>query len=288
MIPSQSIYYMVRGVRYHVRQWGSTNAPKVVFLHGWMDVSASFQFVVDQLRGNWQVLAPDWRGFGLTDWSGADSYWQPDYLADLDKLLDILQPDQPVNLVGHSMGGNIACVYAGVRPRRVSRLVNLEGVGMRDSRPTEAPRRLAQWLDELGQMQNLRDYASYDELADRLCAQNARLDPERAAFLARHRGCTDNNGRIKLRGDPTHKRVNPVLYRGAEIAACLRAITAPVAWVEGELTDIFDKFRISREEVNARVREIPNCIERKIPGAGHMVHHEKPECVAEIIDEFLV
>jgi len=73
-------------------------------LHGWMDVSASFQFVVDALRRSWRVLAPDWRGYGLTDRAQADCYWFPDYLADLDQLLDALLPDEPVALVGHSMG----------------------------------------------------------------------------------------------------------------------------------------------------------------------------------------
>jgi pimeloyl-ACP methyl ester carboxylesterase len=39
-------------------------------MHGWMDVGASFQFVVDALQGDWHVIAPDWRGFGLSQRSG--------------------------------------------------------------------------------------------------------------------------------------------------------------------------------------------------------------------------
>jgi pimeloyl-ACP methyl ester carboxylesterase len=257
-------------------------------LHGWMDVSASFQFVVDELSFDWNVLAPDWRGFGLTDWSSADCYWYPDYLADLDGLISMLQPDdKPINLVGHSMGGNIACLYAGVRPARVARLVNLEGLGMRDSNPDDAPKKYAQWLDELIRPQRLRTYESYDDLANRLRDSNERLLPERAHFLACHWGMPTENGEIALRGDPVHKRVNPVLYRGAEVAACLRQITAPVLWVEGELTDMYSKFRLSREEIDARMGEIPDCINKTIKGAGHMMHHDKPEIVARAIDDFL-
>ena len=58
-----------------------------------MDVSASFQFLVDALRGDWDVYAPDWRGYGLTDWGRSDCYWFPDYIADLDRLLEAIESD---------------------------------------------------------------------------------------------------------------------------------------------------------------------------------------------------
>ena len=66
MKPSQSHILQVRGLRYHVRTWGDERSPRLVLLHGWMDVSASFQFLVDALQGEWYVVAPDWRGFGLS------------------------------------------------------------------------------------------------------------------------------------------------------------------------------------------------------------------------------
>ncbi len=287
MKASESQYLSVRGLRYHVRSWGNPGAPKLLMLHGWMDVSASFQFVVDELKSDWHVLAPDWRGFGLTDWTSANSYWSPDYLADLDVLLDSLYPGEPANIVAHSMGGNIACLYAGIRPARVARLVNLEGLGMRDSRPEDAPKKYAQWLDELGREQRLRTYASFDDLAIRLRESNERLTPERARFLATHWGTPTDDGSIALRGDPLHKRVNPVLYRGSEVAACLRQISAPVLWVEGELTDMYGKFRLTREDLDARRNEIPDCVSKTVPGAGHMMHQDNPEAVAAMIEEFL-
>jgi pimeloyl-ACP methyl ester carboxylesterase len=57
----------VRGLRYHVRHWGDPQAPKIFMMHGWMDMSASFQFMVDALQQEWHVIAPDWRGFGLSE-----------------------------------------------------------------------------------------------------------------------------------------------------------------------------------------------------------------------------
>ncbi len=141
MKPSRSVTVDIRGLAYHCRCWGDPEWPKLFLLHGWMDVSASFQFLVDSFRRNWHVVAPDWRGYGLTQWSGADSYWFPDYFADLDQLLDHFQPGEPVTLIGHSMGSNVAGVYAGVHPERVARLLCLEGFGMAPSLSEEAPRR---------------------------------------------------------------------------------------------------------------------------------------------------
>ena len=121
----------IRNLRYHVLTWGDPAPGKVplVMVHGWMDVAASYQFVVDALRDDHYVIAPDWRGYGLTEVPHGDNYWFPDYLADLDFLLDHFSPETPVNLVGHSMGGNIAMLYAGSRPQRIRKLVNLEGFG---------------------------------------------------------------------------------------------------------------------------------------------------------------
>jgi len=142
---SRSRFIDLRQQRYHVRTWGEPRPGEfpLVLLHGWMDVSASFQFVVDALRQERFVVAPDWRGFGLTreqgsgpspfDYGRADHYWSVDYLADLDFLLDQIDAElgragAPIDLVGHSMGGNAAMLYAGIRPERVRRLVNLEGI----------------------------------------------------------------------------------------------------------------------------------------------------------------
>src|SRR5688572_7079884 len=152
---ARSEFVPIRNVKYHVLVWGEPGPEKVplVMVHGWKDVAASYQFVVDALAQDHYVIAPDWRGYGLTEAPGADNYWFPDYLADLDFLLDHYSPDAPVHLVGHSLGGNIAMLYAGSRPARIRRLVNLEGFGMGATRPAQAPRRYAKWMDELKALQ---------------------------------------------------------------------------------------------------------------------------------------
>jgi pimeloyl-ACP methyl ester carboxylesterase len=287
MKASESLFHDVRGLRYHCRCWGDRAAPTIVLLHGWMDVSASFQFLVDAFQSSWRAIAPDWRGYGLTDWSGADSYWFPDYLADLDSLLRQLSPEAPVTLIGHSMGGNVACLYAGVRPERVGRLVNLEGFGLMANDPDEAPRRYARWFDELATPQRFRDYASFEELAVRLRNSNPRLRRDRASFLAEHWGAATREGRVALRSDPAHKRVNPVLYRIEEARACWRRVTAPVLWVEGAESETRARLRLDRDAYEMRKGDFANLTSRTLPEAGHMLHHDQPERLAQIVEEFL-
>src|SRR3954464_9341806 len=177
---ARSEFVRIRNLKYHVLTWGEPGAGKVplVMVHGWMDVAASWQFVVDALAGDHWVVAPDWRGYGLTESPPADNYWFPDYLADLDFLIDHYSPDGPVNLVGHSMGGNIAMLYSGSRPQRVHRLVNLEGFGMAATRPSQAPGRYAKWMDELKALHRgeraLKPYDSVEGVAQRLMKTNRR------------------------------------------------------------------------------------------------------------------
>ena len=292
--PSRSRFAIIRGLRYHLREWGPADgAPerRLFMLHGWMDVSASFQFVVDALDAGWQVVAPDWRGFGLSQRAAADCYWFPDYVADLESILDAVQGDAPAHLVGHSMGGNIALLYAGIRPARVRTVVNLEGVGLRSTSPEQAPGRYAQWLDELKSGGSLRDYASVEEVAQRLQRNNPRLPAERAAFLAQHWAVPDGNGRFRVAGDPAHRIVNPVLYRLDEALACWRAIASPTLMVLASDTEVLRHVAEGRDaalkELARRFAAVEGAEQATVENAGHMLHHDQPAAVARLIEDFL-
>lgn len=296
---ARSEFVALRGLRIHVNVWGdaslvAANRPALVMLHGWMDVGASFQFVVDALPAPRCVIAPDWRGFGESTAPAADCYWFPDYLADLDALLDALLPGQQVDLVGHSMGGNVAMLYAGVRPERVRRLVNLEGFGMPDAPPQLAPKRYRQWLDALRTPPRLRGYASLDAVAERLRATNPLLRPERAAWLAsrwsrREIDAETGEPEWVLLADPAHKLVNPVLYRKDEVLACWKQIKAPMLWVEGDRTEIAKWWgdRYSVEEFYTRLAVVPNVERHRLSPASHMLHHDQPEALAALLSAFL-
>jgi pimeloyl-ACP methyl ester carboxylesterase len=291
---SASRFVTLRGLRHHVLEWGdaalaSAERPTLVMLHGWMDVAASFQFVVDHLGDDRHVLAMDWRGFGLSQTPLVDSYWFPDYLGDLEALLDTLAPGRAVDLLGHSMGGNVVMLYAGVRPQRIRRLVNLEGFGMPRTRAEQAPARYALWLDEIRQPQRLRPYDSVAAVAARLQQNNPLLRADRAAWLAPHWSRQIDGGAWEILADPAHKRTNPVLYHVDEVLACWRQIAAPLLWVEGDRTDVSKWWghRYSRAEFDERLAVVPQVQRVLLSPAGHMLHHDQPEALAEQLLGFL-
>ena len=285
----------VRQLQYHLTEWGQPRPqqPLLVMMHGYMDVGASYQFVVDAMSdgplGQRCVVAPDWRGFGRSEGPPVDSYWFPDYLGDLDALIDALSPDAPVDLVGHSMGGNVVMTYAGVRPQRVRRLVNLEGFGLPDLPPSEAPKRMANWLDELKTPHSLKPYASLADVAARLRKNNPRLPPDKALWLARHWSAEAADGQFHLLADAAHKRINPVPYRAADAIATWSLITAPTLWVQGQGSrlDTYWQGRYTHAEFQARLAQVPDLRQVQLEDAGHMLHHDQPEALARALETHL-
>ncbi len=284
---AESRFLDIRGLRHHCLFWGKPGAPLLVLLHGWGDAGGSFQFVVDALQREWRVVAPDWRGFGRSE-RVAGGYWYPDYLADLDVLLDILVPGQTVPLVGHSMGGNIALMYAGIRPARVTSIVAIDSFGLADKAPEEAPGRYEKWLRELAAPTSVRAYDGFDALARRLQKQNPRLNDDKADFLARVLGQADDDGCVTLAADPVHRRVNPVLYRRAEAEACWRRVKAPVMWIEPEDVRLREQLGLTDEAVETGKACFADFREHLIPDTGHNLHHDAPEAVARLIDGFAI
>ena len=292
---ASSEFVRVRTHDYHVRVWGERQpgvAPRVL-VHGWMDVSASYQFMVDAMRDGVWTIAPDWRGYGLTTGPATDNYWMPDFLADLDSLLDHYAADQPVDLIGHSMGGNVAMLYAGVRPARIRRLVNLEGFGLAATRPEQAGARYVRWIDELKAQRHgeagLSDYADAAGVARRLMRNNPRLGADKADWLAQHWGAQQPDGRWKILGDPAHKIISASLYQVPETLALYRSITAPTLVVEAS-DDSLSKWwggKYTLEEFHERLKAVPNVRVQRIDDAGHMLHHDQPQRLAQLVEGFL-
>jgi len=299
--PARGEQLPLRQLNVHVNCWGqpAPGSVPLVLVHGWMDVGASYQFMVDALSADFAdrrlIIAPDWRGFGQTTLAApCDHYVFADYLGDLDALIDHYAPDgQPVDLLGHSMGGNVVMQYAGARPARIRRLVNLEGFGMPASRPAQAPRRLTQWLDELKQLRqgeiSLKTYPDADAVARRLTKTNPRLPADKAAWLARQWARAGADGQWRILGDAAHKIVNPSLFRVDEMLALYAAITAPVLVIEGSDDSLSQwwKGRYSLDEFHERLKAVPVLSRQVLPDSGHMLHHDQPERLARALEAFL-
>jgi len=280
----------VRGLKHRLTWWGPPSAAPIVLLHGFQDCGDTWQFLVDCLPADWSLVAPDWRGFGGSEWAPG-GYWFPDYLADLEALLDQLVPDTPARVISHSMGANVATLYSGIRPQRLQWLVNLEGIGLRAKSPDQAPGQYARWLDELEEPLIEGCYPSVQTLAEVLMRRNPRLTADRADFVARAwtredaDGGVPPGGGVRLAFDPRHRLVNPVLYRREEAEACWARAQIPILLIAGgasghlarRLADFDDDF-VKRVFRDMKIVTLP--------GLGHMMHHEDPPAVAAPIIDF--
>lgn len=293
-------------LRSHTAQiltWGDPSSEPVLMLHGWMDVASSFQFLVDAMQRDWYVIAPDQRGYGGSDWTRetGGGYWFADYVADLEAVVDHFSPDAPINLVGHSLGGNVCCTYAGVRPQRVKKLVSLDGFGVPAASASKAAERYGKWLDSVKTGETLSSYDSADKVADRLQKNNVRLTRERAHWLAGHWAELKDDGRWHLRADPAHKMPFPTVYRLDEAIAIWGHVTAPTLWLGAsesaakqwngytdETTVPTSKEAHAQGSFASRLAAFQHLQFEVIAGAGHMLHHDVPEQVAARVEAHLL
>lgn len=263
---------------------GQDDQPLKVFLHGWLDVAATWQRVVEHLPPDWRIAAPDQRGFGHST-AGGDTYWFYDYLGDLDQLLDHIAGDAPVDLIGHSMGSQVAALYAGVRPERIRRLVLLDGFYLPMSATDKAPGRLREWLDDLKRPPTDKIYPDLDNLATRIRQRQPALDADTARFVAECWSEALPDGRRRLLGDGRHRQRGPLLYRDEEARTIFRQVRAPTLFVDAGASILMEAaanpVRRARIECFAKRQEVT------IADAGHMLHLEAPEQTAAHIQAFL-
>lgn len=272
-----------RGLKHQLRYWGDPSAPLLLCLHGHRDGSATFQFMIDALRRDWRIVAPDWRGHGGTSWCAQGYYFQ-DYLADLDAIVDHVSPDAPVAILGHSLGGNVANVYAGVRPQRVKRIASIDGFGLRPRDSVEMPDHLEAWLKSWRNEPRARVYPDPGAMASRLMAANKRLTEDKAIFLAQHTSHPVDGGFV-WSFDPGHQRPFATIYRVDEWAACWRRIEAPALWVAAG--DRFERMdREGKEGFEWRFAQLPRGEWTQVPRTGHNIHHDRPAELARIVEDF--
>ncbi|MFC8953605.1 alpha/beta fold hydrolase [Streptomyces sp. NPDC057101] len=125
----------VGGIRLAYQVSGPPEAPPLVLLHALGEDAADWDVVAPVLARSWRVYALDLRGHGRSDWPGDYSLqlMRDDVLG----FLDALALDR-VDLMGHSMGGIVAYLFAGEYPQRVDRLV-LEDVPVPRPREQSTP-----------------------------------------------------------------------------------------------------------------------------------------------------
>jgi pimeloyl-ACP methyl ester carboxylesterase len=270
--------------RIALTSWGPQSDSPIVLLHGWMDCGAAFQLLVDCLPDDWSLTAVDWPGYGQSE-SYEGGYWLPEYLAELDWLLDQLSPARPARIIGHSLGGTVASMYAGLRPQRLQWVVNLEGYGAPRRPADDVPSRLTAWLDVLREPKPARRYPSFEDLAKTVLARNPRLPPANARFLAHCWARAVPQG-VQLLADVQHQWPSPIRYAPDELDACLAGIRVPILLVTSEHAEYFRQ--VGGADLVARWRSLVPTLEVScVADTAHMLHNERPAATAAEVREFV-
>ena len=293
MSQPQSHFVEVRGLKIHYLEWGKPNGEPLILIHGWRDHAQSWNYLVDALRDKtgrplW-IIAPDCRGHGDSGWVGAGGYYYfPDYVHDLDCVINSLKVPA-VTLVGHSMGGTISFIYTGTFPRQVRKLVLIEGMGPLGMTFSDAPPRMETFLS---QMKSIREgttveyasfeYPSLEDAAKRFHRVNPRLTAERALELTRWGMRQNENGTWTWKFDPLHRTTSPLPFYAEQAMEFYRRIECPVLVIFGKQSR-----QAPRPDLQQRLNAIRDHRQAAIDRAGHMIHQDNPDDLADEILRFM-
>jgi pimeloyl-ACP methyl ester carboxylesterase len=277
----------VRGLSIHCLEWGARRGEPLILVHGFLDLAHSWKPFVAALqqrihRQLW-IIAPDCRGHGDSGWvSGGGYYHFPDYVHDLDYVIRSLGVTR-FKLIGHSMGGTIAFLYAGTFPTRVSQLVLIEGVGPVGMNFSQAPARMGNWISEVQERgrNHFRQYTSVEAGAGQLQQTNPRIDSRLALDLARAAMKQNDRGKWVWKFDPLHRTAAPQPFYTAQALEFLRCIECPVLIVEGK-----ESRQTRRTDKQERYNALSNHQRAVIDDAGHMVHQDNPDALANVVAAF--
>jgi len=290
-----SLHVEANGLRHHVMEWvvewGRGNGGvgrgaalslegergAALLIHGFQDAAASWELTAPHLiEAGLRVIAPDLRGFGSAPRAPSGSYYHfPDYIADVAEIVEALVPrEEPLFVVGHSMGGTVATLYAGTYPERVTKLAVLEGLGPPDNPYEVAPDRMRRWIEDMRRYRQpgqAKPLASVDEAARRLGTSHPHVARDVLLDRARHLVEPIGDGReVAWRFDPVHRSTSPFPFFAGSFRAFASRVTCPVLVVGGGPTGY------TVPDYDERARAFKDATLTEIADAGHMMHWTRP------------
>lgn len=251
--------------------WGE--GEPVVALHGWLDNAASFSVIAPKL--NARVIALDARGHGHSQHvNGPYNIW--DSLSDV--LSVVNQLDQPVHLLGHSMGAGILSLFAGCFPEHVRSLNLIEGFGPWLEPSLDAPGQLRRAaISAQSQLPRPRPFASIEQAAQVRSLKGVSPVTAQAIYPVVERALEPTDAGYLWRSDPWLKQPSPLKLTAAQINQCLLQIRCPVRvalGAQGMLTN--------SKMFNQRLELCPDVQVQTFEGDHHLHLYEQPaEAIAE-------
>ena len=267
--------YISQRLRLHYADWGNAGAPHLILLHGGRDHCRNWDWVAEDLRADYHIIAPDLRGHGDSAWSESGDYSMSAFVYDLAQLIH-QQKLAPARIIAHSLGGNIALRYAGVFPETVSKLVAIEGMGpspemMGQRSQRGATERMRAWVADTRKLAGRipRRYPTIEDAFHRMQAENRHLTEAQARYLTLHGAMQNEDGTYSWKFDNYVRAFSPVDLAPDDLQTLWGNISCPILLVNGA------ESWASNPETDGRARYFQNAKVVELEGAGHWVHHDK-------------
>ena len=284
--PTSRIYFSQR-LRLHYVDWGNLDAPPLLLVHGGRDHCRNWDWVAEELRRDWHIIAPDLRGHGDSQWSLDGTYTMAGYIYDLAQLVH-QQELAPVTIVAHSLGGNSALRYAGIFPDKVKKLVAIEGLGPSPKILAERAKetiveRMHKWLDEQRGLSGRlpRRYPSIEDAFRRMQEENKHLSPEQARHLTQHGVNQNEDGSYSWKFDNYVRSWPPYDMTQQDQELLWASIACPTLLIYGK------ESWASNPLEDGRARHFKTAQIVSVERAGHWVHHDRLDAFLDLVRNFV-
>ena len=276
----QELRFDLAHLRLSALAMGSPEKPLMLALHGWLDNAASF-IPLSAYLDDYYVVAVDLAGHGNSAHRApGNHYHQLDFVQDLHELVES-QGWQRFVLLGHSMDGIIASLYASCFSEKVSHLITIEAFGPLTQDADSSARQLRESIES--RMWASRTKARHPaSLAQAIEARlNAGDISQQAATLLIERNVGQQDGSYYFKTDRRLRTVSSLRLTLPQAEAFMRNIACPVLAILGN-----EGFVSMREVFTQRRAWLAQLSSVECAGHHHL-HMDNPADVAQAIIDFL-
>ena len=282
--PASQTYYSQR-LRMHYLDWGNPAKPTVLLVHGIQDHCHNWDWTAEVLKTDYHVVTPDLRGHGDSEWNRGSAYNLLDYVFDIAQLVD-QRGLSPCHIVGHSMGGTVASIFASLFPEKTLSLTSIEGVGIywqNLPQPGSISATLRQWAQDTRSLAGRipKRYPDFASALQRLMTSNPHLSEQRAHHLTANGTNENEDGSFSWKFDNyTHSQPSSRLSTH-DMIELWQQINCPALLMNARQGF---EHRIGQDETASHFKHLTTL---NIDQAGHWLHHDQFDQFIQELKRFL-